>query len=150
MPLCEKPSLVVSIRGIKKSNYSQWSCEWPKLKFHWLWVVSSTCLKNSHHQVLKKLHLKHIFKTCSSIGTVSYFATNLSVRKGSCNICCIAGVQWRSSSPDWRFCVQRILCPMKITSFQFSESTWKFFLSRARTRCSISFPLVPNRSSTNR
>ena len=27
---------VVSKRGITKSKYSQWYCEWPELKFHWL------------------------------------------------------------------------------------------------------------------
>ena len=79
---------------------------------------------------------------------------------------CIAGVQWRSSfvlrstgissssstafcwltslhDPDWESFVQRILCPVMVTSFQSSEPT---FPSLAKTRCSISVPLVPKRS----
>ena len=46
--------------------------------------------------------------------------------------------------------VQRILCPVKVASFQSSEPTWKFLLILAKTRCSISFPPVPKRSSTKR
>ena len=46
--------------------------------------------------------------------------------------------------------VQRILCPVKVTSFQSSEPTWKSFRSLVKTRCSISFPPVPKRSSTKR
>ena len=86
---------------------------------------------------------------------------------------CIAGVQWRSSfvfhstgissnssiafswltsthDPDWGSFVQRMLCPVQVTSFQFSEPTEKSFLSLDKTRCSISVPPVPKRSSTNR
>ena len=39
---------------------------------------------------------------------------------------------------------------MKSTSFQSTEPTWKSFQSLARTRCSISVPPVPKRSSTKR
>ena len=46
--------------------------------------------------------------------------------------------------PFWESCVWRILCPVEVTSFQSPEPTWKYFLSLVKTRCSISFPLVPN------
>ena len=52
--------------------------------------------------------------------------------------------------PNWEIFVQRILCPVKDTSFQSPETTWKSFLSLIRTRCSISVPTVPKRSSTKR
>ena len=48
------------------------------------------------------------------------------------------------------FFIQRILCPVKVTSFQSSEPTWNYVRSLVRTRCSISFPLVPNRPPTKR
>ena len=47
-------------------------------------------------------------------------------------------------------CVQRIRCPVKVTSFQSSEPTWKSFRSLVKTRCSISFPPVPKRLRTKR
>ena len=50
--------------------------------------------------------------------------------------------------PDWRSFIQRILCLMKVFSFWSSEPTWKSFVILVRTRCSISFPPVPKRSST--
>ena len=52
--------------------------------------------------------------------------------------------------PDWRSLIQRILCPVKSTSFQSSEPSWKSFLSLAKTRCSISVPPVPKRSSAEK
>ena len=36
-----RPIFIVSVRSIRKSNYSQRSYEWPELKFHWRW---SSCL----------------------------------------------------------------------------------------------------------
>ena len=52
--------------------------------------------------------------------------------------------------PYWWSFIQRILCPVKVTSLQSSEPTWKSFLSLDRTRCSISVPPVPKRSCTKR
>ena len=52
--------------------------------------------------------------------------------------------------PGWGSFHQRILCPVKVTSFQSSEPTLKSFLSLVRTRCSVSCPPVPKRSSTKR
>ena len=40
---------VISVGGIRKSNYSQRSCEWPELKFHWLWLELSCQLVESFH-----------------------------------------------------------------------------------------------------
>ena len=48
------------------------------------WVVSPPCTELSHHQLLEKLPLKHIWKTCNNTGTVSCFVTLLSVPEGSC------------------------------------------------------------------
>ena len=77
----------------------------------------------------------------------------------------IAGVQWRFSfvfrssglsrrtsmhDPASRSFFQRILCLVKVTSFLSSEHPWKSFLSLGKTRCSISVPPVPKRSSTKR
>ena len=42
--------------------------------------------------------------------------------------------------PVWESCVQRILCPVKATSFQSSELTCESYLSLVQTRRSISFP----------
>ena len=47
-------------------------------------------------------------------------------------------------------CVQWFLCLLKATSFQFFWTNLKYFLSLDRTRCPISFPFVPNGSSTKR
>ena len=125
-------------------------------------TVSPACWKPSHHQLLEKL--PYTGRICSNTETVFYSATSLSV---------IAGVRWTSSfvfrstrvstnssiafcwltsmhDPDWESFVQRILCPVKVTSFQSSELTWKSFLSLARTRCSISVPLFRKRLSTKR
>ena len=72
--LSVKTHLHCYIRSIKKSNYSQRSCEWPELKFHWLRLELSC-------QLDKKLHItncwkssKHIWKTCSNTGSASYSA----------------------------------------------------------------------------
>ena len=48
---------------------------------------------------------------------------------------------------DWESFVQRVLCPVMVTSIQSSEPTWKSFPSLDRTRCSISVPFVSKRSS---
>ena len=59
---------------------------------------------------------------------------------------------WLTSmhDPDGGSFIQRILCLLKVTSFQSSEPTWISFLCLAETRYSISVPPVPKRSSTNR
>ena len=99
MPLCEDPSSLYSVGGIRKSNYSQRSCKWPELKFHKLWLEPS-------RQLVENLHITNcwrsclwstIWKTCGNTATVSYSVPSLSVPEGFCNLVCIAGVQWRSS-----------------------------------------------------
>ena len=59
---------------------------------------------------------------------------------------------WLTSmyGPFWESCVRRILYPVKATSFQSSEPPYKSLLRLVKTRCSISFPPVPKRPSTNR
>ena len=48
---------IVSVGGIKKSNYTQPSCEYPELKFQWLWLEWS-------HQLVKSLHSTNCWTTC--------------------------------------------------------------------------------------
>ena len=104
---------------------------------------------------------------------MSYSATKLLVPENLCILYALQGYSRGPLSccvplgsppvPQWPFLdspqctiqfedlfVQRILCPVKVTSFQSSEPTWKSFLSLVRTRCSISFPPVPTRASTKR
>ena len=60
-------------------------------------------------------------------------------------------VPQRKCACDRRVCVHRLtilrptnsFCPVKVTSFQSAEPTWKSFLSLVKTRCSISVPPVP-------
>ena len=110
---------------------------------------------------------------CSNTGTAFYSATNFICPRRLLYFVCIAGVQWRSSfvfrsagisfnswiafcwlnllhDPDGGSFIQRILCPVKVTSFQSSEPIWKSFVSLTRKRCFIWVPLVPKRSSTER
>ena len=78
---------IVSVGGIKKSNYSQPFCEWREFKSHWLRLELSRQLVSwelSHHQLLEKLLVKHIWKSCSNTQTVSFFVTNLSVPEVVC------------------------------------------------------------------
>ena len=48
---------VVSVGGIRTSNYPQWSCEWPELKFHWLWLELS-------RQLVESLHITYCWRSC--------------------------------------------------------------------------------------
>ena len=137
------------------------------------WAVSPACWEPPLHQLLEKLPLRHIWKTCSNTEAVFHSVTSLFVQEGFCTLYCIARVQWRSSfvfrstgissNSSTAFCwltsmrgpylgsfVQRILCPVKVTSVQSSEPTLKSLQSLARTRCSISVPPVPKRSSAKR
>ena len=132
------------------------------------WAVSPACWEPSRHQLLEKLPLKHIWKTYSSTATVFYSVNNLSVREGFCTLYALQEYSedllsfyvplgsppihqqpfcWRTSmhGPYWWSFIQRILCPVKVTSSQSSEPTWKSFLSLASTRSSISVPPVPKR-----
>ena len=74
---------------VRGQNWSFTGCD--------LWAVSPVCSELSHHQLLEKLPLKHLWKTCSHTGTVSCFVTNLSVPRRLLYLVCIVGVQWRSS-----------------------------------------------------
>ena len=56
---------VISVGGIRKSNGSERSCEWPERKFHWL------CLELSR-QLVESLHVTNCWRSCrrSSSGTL--------------------------------------------------------------------------------
>ena len=171
-----KMIFIVSVWDTGKSNYSQGSCKWPELEFHWLWFELSRQLVDSLHitNSWRSCLLKHIWQICTNTETVFYLQpVYLSKKASNQFICprrhlylvCIAGIQWRSSfvfrstgissfinslllansmhGPDYGSFIERILCLVKVTSFQSSEPTWKSFVSLVRTRCSISFPLVP-------
>ena len=137
-------------------------------------AVPPACWESSQHQSLEKLPLKHIWRTCSNTGTVCVLLCNQFIcPRRLLYLVCTVRDKWRSSfeflctgilsdywialswvtsmlDPDSGSFIQRILCPVKSTLFQSSEPTSKSFLSLARTRCYISIPPVPKRSSTKR
>ena len=53
-----RPIFIVSVGGIKKSNYSQRSCEWPEVKFHWLQLELP-------HQLVKSFYITNCWRCCT-------------------------------------------------------------------------------------
>ena len=123
---------------------------------------------------MAKLPSRHIWKTCRSIGTVSYFVGLFICPRQVLCIVCIEGVQWRfsfvfrstgisSNSSIALFLtnfnvrpVLGIFCPANSLSCKRLHHSnllnllEQYLLSLVRTRCFISFPPVGKRSSTNR
>ena len=118
----------MSVRDIRNCKYSQWSSKWPV-------NLLSDFTSPTVGEVVIDAHLE-IF---SSIGTV-LLCSQFICRRRFLYIVCIEGVQWRFSfviSFHWGFfqltngfvtsrcgpfkesCVQRILCLVKATSFQY-------------------------------
>ena len=54
-----RPIFIVSVGGIKKSNYSsQRSCGWPEVKFHWLQLELP-------HQLVKSFYITNCWRCCT-------------------------------------------------------------------------------------
>ena len=165
--------IVVSVRGIRKSKYSQWSCEWPGLKFHWLW------LELSRHLV-ESLHIVNCWRSCQRsasgelVATLELCPTLQSILSQKASVQCM---HWRSALEvflrvSFHWDLLRLLNGLFSTNFNVRPSfgilsptnslsceghiiplfltNLETFPSLLRTRCCISFPPVPKRSSTKR
>ena len=156
---------VISVGGIRKSKYSQWSSEWPELKFHWPWfyAISWASWEPSYRQLFEKLpwstsgELAATLKPCSNLKQ-TYLSQKASVicmhGRSAMEFFLRVSFHWSSSSsmafswvtsmygPVWEFFVQWILFS--------TELTWKSFPSLVRTRCSTSFPTFPKTSFTKK
>ena len=138
-------------------NMSQWiepffffKKKWLKELLYpfWTWLTElnpSFQHDSKNWQLLEKLPLKLIWKICSNTRTVSCFETNLSVPRGFCTLYALLeyggnlllcssqldaiALSWRTLmiGPNGRSFILRHLCPVKNTSFQSSEPTWKSF-----------------------
>ena len=148
-----KSIFIVSVCGIRESNYSQQSCVWPELKCHWLWIELSRHLVKSIQiticwrswlgstsgklvatlKLCPTLHPNYLPKkapvlcmTCMGTAEIFWlcaFYTGISSNSW-------ITLPWLTSivGPDWGSFIQRILRLVKSASLQSSEPTrWNFF-----------------------
>ena len=115
----------------------------------------------------------NIWRICSNTEIVSYPATNLSVPESFCTSCALQGyngdflsyfflqespsnssmaICWLTSmyDPDWEPFIQRILCPVNVTSFQSSEQTWKSFFFESGQDTSFHFSSTCSKEIINK
>ena len=62
--------MVVAVTCIRKSKYSQWSCEWPELNFHLLWL-------DLPRQLVASLHIANCWRSCCHWSTSGEFVATL-------------------------------------------------------------------------
>ena len=165
---------VISVGGIRKSNYSQRSCKWPELKFHWLWLepsrqlVESLNITNCWWSCLWSTSGKLVatLKLCCTLQPI-YLSQKAPVPCMHCR--CTAEIFFRVSF-HWdllQFINSLLLANFNARSWltilrpanslsregqiiPVFRTNLEIFLSLARTRCSISVPPSPKRSSTTR